>query len=86
MIKTLFIPLLILALDALAARPNIIIYLADDMGYGDPQVYNQASKIPTPKINQLAKEGMLFLDGHSSNAVCRSTNCNWWWNITRCLC
>jgi len=37
-------------------QPNIIIFLADDMGYGDPQCYMPDSKIPTPNIDNIAKE------------------------------
>lgn len=54
-------------------RPNIIIILADDLGYGDPSCYNVNSKIPTPNIDALAKEGMMFTDAHSSSAVCTPT-------------
>ncbi len=54
-------------------RPNIIIILADDMGYGDPEVYNAASKIPTPHINNLAKNGLRFTDAHSPSSVCSPT-------------
>jgi len=47
--------------EALAGRrPNIILILADDMGYGDCGVYNPETKIKTPHIDQLAKEGLLF--------------------------
>ena len=53
--------------------PNIIIILADDLGYGDPQVYNAESKIPTPNINQLAADGMRFTDAHSPSSVCTPT-------------
>ena len=42
------------------SSPNIVIILADDLGYGDPQVYNSDSKIPTPHIDNLAKQGMRF--------------------------
>ncbi|HKK18220.1 MAG TPA: arylsulfatase [Opitutales bacterium] len=51
-------------------RPNIVIILADDMGYGDAGCYNPDSKIPTPHINTLAEEGMRFTDAHSPGALC----------------
>ncbi len=54
-------------------NPNIIIILADDLGYGDPQVYNSDSKIPTPNIDRLASEGMRFTDAHSPSSVCTPT-------------
>ncbi len=54
-------------------RPNIIVILADDMGYGDVQALNPHSKIPTPHLNQLAAGGMTFTDAHSPSAVCTPT-------------
>lgn len=51
-------------------QPNIVVVFVDDLGYGDPQCYNPESKIPTPHIDQLAGQGMLFTDGHSASAVC----------------
>ena len=56
-----------------AERPNIIIILADDQGYGDVSAYNSESKIPTPNIDRLAKEGMRFTDAHTSSGVCTPT-------------
>ncbi|MEM9141423.1 MAG: arylsulfatase [Bacteroidota bacterium] len=53
--------------------PNIIIILADDLGYGDPRVYNPESKIPTPHIDQLASAGMRFTDAHTPSSVCSPT-------------
>ncbi len=54
-----------------ATPPNIIVILADDLGYGDVQCYNpQRGKIPTPNIDRLAAQGMRFTDGHSSSGVC----------------
>lgn len=54
-----------------AARPNIVVLYADDLGYGDVQCYNpERGRIPTPHIDQLAAEGMRFTDGHSSSGVC----------------
>ncbi|MDY7394514.1 sulfatase-like hydrolase/transferase [Aureibaculum sp. 2210JD6-5] len=54
-------------------KPNIIIILADDLGYGDPEVYNPDSKIPTPNINLLAEKGMIFTDAHTPSSVCTPT-------------
>jgi len=56
-----------------AKRPNIIFILADDLGYGDLQCFNRASRIPTPRINALAGGGMTFTDAHSGSAVCTPT-------------
>jgi arylsulfatase A len=51
--------------------PNIVIIYADDLGYGDVHVYNpDKGKIPTPYLDQFAREGMTFTDAHSSSAVC----------------
>jgi arylsulfatase A-like enzyme len=48
---------------------NIIFIMADDLGYGDLGCYG-ANKIPTPNIDKLAAEGMLFTDAHAPGAVC----------------
>lgn len=56
-----------------ALRPNIVYILADDLGYGDVSCVNQDSKIHTPNMDQLAKEGMIFTDAHSNSAVCTPT-------------
>lgn len=55
------------------SRPNIIVILADDLGYGDLGCYNPASKIPTPNLNRLAAQGMRFTDAHTPSAVCTPT-------------
>ena len=55
---------------AAAARPNILYILADDLGYGDVGCYNRQSRIPTPRLDQLAAEGMRFTDAHAPDAVC----------------
>ncbi|MBA7523276.1 N-acetylgalactosamine-6-O-sulfatase [subsurface metagenome] len=54
-------------------NPNIIYIMADDMGYGDVGCYNENSLIPTPNIDQLAGEGLIFTDAHSPSAVCTPT-------------
>lgn len=51
-------------------RPNIVLILADDLGYGDLSCYNPQSKIPTPHLDHLASQGMRFTDAHSASAVC----------------
>lgn len=53
--------------------PNIVIILADDMGSGDVQALNGQSTIPTPHLNGLARDGMVFTDAHSPSAVCTPT-------------
>lgn len=53
-----------------ARLPNILIIYADDLGYGDVGVYNQESKIPTPNLDRLAREGVRFTDAHSPSTVC----------------
>lgn len=50
-------------------KPNIIYILADDLGYGDLGVYGQ-TKIETPNIDALAKEGLLFTQHYSGAPVC----------------
>lgn len=54
-------------------RPNIVFIMADDMGYGDIQALNPDSKIATPNLDRLAREGMTFTDAHSPSAVCTPT-------------
>ena len=57
-----------------AARvPNIVIVLADDLGYGDVGYLNSQSQIPTPNLDTLAGQGMAFLDAHSPSVVCTPT-------------
>ncbi len=56
--------------ESVAKRPNIVLILADDMGYGDPGCYNPQSKIATPQIDRLAREGMRFTDAHAAGSLC----------------
>ena len=53
--------------------PNIVIILADDLGYGDVGAFNPEGRIPTPNIDRLSREGMRFTDAHSPSAVCTPT-------------
>jgi len=63
----------ILGKSALGQKPNIILILADDMGYGDPRCYNPDSKVPTPNIDRLAASGVRLTDAHTPSAVCTPT-------------
>lgn len=60
-------------LDKKETLPNIIFILADDMGYGDVGVFNEDCKIRTPNLDQMAADGMIFTDAHSTSGVCTPT-------------
>ena len=55
-----------------ADQPNIIIVFNDDMGYGDLGCFG-ATKIKTPRIDQLAQEGMRFTDFYVASPVCSAS-------------
>jgi len=62
------------AADAQETRlPNIVLVLADDLGYGDVRCNNPRGKIPTPNIDRLAAGGMRFTDAHTTSSVCTPT-------------
>jgi len=50
-------------------KPNIVFIMADDLGYGDLGCYG-GTRIPTPNIDRLAREGVRFTDAHASSALC----------------
>ncbi len=54
-------------------QPNVVIIMADDMGYGDLGSYNPNSGISTPHMDAVASQGMRFTDAHSPSAVCTPT-------------
>ena len=59
---------------ATPTRPNILVILADDLGYGDVQCYQPGrGKIKTPHLDRLAAQGMRFTDAHTSSGVCSPT-------------
>ena len=71
---TLILPGLLLApLAAIHAaetnKPNIVLIVADDLGYGDVGCYG-ATKIMTPRVDRFATEGVRFTDAHAVAAVC----------------
>lgn len=54
---------------AFSAQPNILLFLADDLGYADIGV-NGCQDIPTPNIDSIAKNGVRFTDGYATHPVC----------------
>ena len=50
--------------------PNVVIILADDLGYGDITCNNPDARISTPNIDGLAKSGMRFTAAHATSSVC----------------
>jgi len=54
--------------------PNVLYILADDLGYGDVHCLNpELGKIPTPRLDRLAAESLVFTDCHGGSAVCTPT-------------
>lgn len=60
------------AAKAATTFPNILVILADDVGWGDAGCYG-ATQVKTPHIDRLAREGQRFINGHASAAVCTPT-------------
>ncbi len=71
----LFLPLALLlpaAVSLAAEKPNVIVIMADDLGYGDISV-NGATALKTPNIDRLAAEGLRFTSGYCSASTCTPT-------------
>lgn len=75
MLRSLFLSFLLLAAPAFAAsRPNIVVILADDYGYGSAGCYGaNPDLVRTPAIDRLAKEGRRFTDANTTSSVCSPT-------------
>lgn len=52
------------------SKPNVVLIMADDLGYGDLSCFNENSKLHTERLDQLAAEGMRCTDAHASSALC----------------
>ncbi|MBT4225646.1 MAG: arylsulfatase [Opitutae bacterium] len=80
-IHTLFRPkLLILVACSLAVvsslwatKPNIILILADDLGWGDVSCYQPGNRFQTPEIDRIAREGLRMTNAHAPHSVCSPT-------------
>jgi len=71
----LALALLSLAGASFAEKPNLVLILADDLGWGDASSYG-ATRIKTPHIDRLAAEGRRFTDAHSPSSVCTPSRYN----------
>ncbi|MFD7818115.1 sulfatase-like hydrolase/transferase [Streptomyces sp. NPDC059785] len=63
------------AMQPLPARPNFVVIVADDLGYGELGVYGQ-KLIDTPRIDALAAEGLRFTDAYAAAPVCAPSRCS----------
>ncbi len=54
---------------AAAPKPNIVIIYGDDIGFGDLQCYG-GSRVRTPNVDRLAREGLRFVNGYATSATC----------------
>ena len=63
-----------LGIHAMASKPNVIVIMADDLGFGDIGCYGAKPKnLKTPHIDQLAEEGLRFTSGYCSASTCTPT-------------
>jgi arylsulfatase A len=58
---------------ATAAGPNVILVMADDLGIGDISPTNTECRIKTPYLQEMADQGLTFLDAHTPSSVCTPT-------------
>ncbi len=54
-------------------RPNVIVVMADDLGFGDVSPTNADCKIATPHLQEMADQGLTFYDAHTPSSVCTPT-------------
>ncbi|WP_445116499.1 sulfatase-like hydrolase/transferase [Acinetobacter sp. WZC-1] len=54
-------------------KPNIVLILVDDLGYGELGSYNSKQNIPTPNLDTLAEEGVRFTDAYATAATCTAS-------------
>jgi arylsulfatase A-like enzyme len=60
---------LVAGFSATPEKPNIVLIIADDLGFGDTGCYG-ATKIPTPNVDRFGQEGLRFTDAHATSATC----------------
>ncbi|HAD20958.1 MAG TPA: hypothetical protein DCF87_02455, partial [Opitutae bacterium] len=69
----------VIAYSQISDRPNVVLFMADDMGMGDSSAYqfftgnSDAQQVHTPAMQKLANMGMLFTDAHTPSSRCTPT-------------
>src|SRR6476660_7519218 len=72
-LKLLVLLLTIVAVKGKPTQPNIVFFLADDLGYMDIGANNPNTFYETPNIDRLARSGMRFTQGYAACCVCSPT-------------
>ena len=52
-------------------KPNVVLMICDDLGYGDPHCYG--SNLPTPNLNGMAEHGLRFTHYNSAHPICSAS-------------
>ncbi|MDB4275713.1 sulfatase-like hydrolase/transferase, partial [Akkermansiaceae bacterium] len=73
MIKKILLTFFATSVALSAAKPNVIIVMADDLGIGDISPTSTTCKIKTPHLQKMADQGLTFLDAHTPSSVCTPT-------------
>ena len=71
--RLLLVMLVLSAALQAAGKPNILFILCDDLGTGDVRLLNPEGKIPTPNMDRIGREGVVFTDAHTPSSVCTPT-------------
>ena len=56
-----------------APKPNVVLILADDLGWGDVSCYQPGNRFQTPEIDRIAREGLRMTNAHAPHSVCSPT-------------
>ena len=73
--RTTLLAILLASPAAVAAPPNVVVILADDLGWGDLGCYGQ-TKIRTPHLDKLAADGVRFTQAYAGSTVCGPSRCS----------
>ncbi|MCB1207936.1 MAG: sulfatase [Verrucomicrobiales bacterium] len=72
-LSVLLLSIFVIQASALAAQPNVVFILADDLGWADTTLYGHTQFYHTPNLERLAKRGMTFTHAYSASPLCSPT-------------